>query len=167
MPGVRARSDWLSAAGGGGGGVTGEMHLDASHLLSHYQTHLSTVHEHNVTVTVKEEEEGEEGEEGEEEVNMENMVNVRVVSNGRLTTISQMVAEVRRSCILIVVCSFLYTVHCKKGLSIFPSPTRMSQIKLSLGGNHLVRVWLVTFRLGTGCSLTFLTVFLSVSSYRR
>jgi hypothetical protein len=104
MPGVRARSDWLNAAGGGGGGgVTGEMHLDASHLLSHYQTHLSTVHEHNVTVTVKEEEEEEEGE---EEGSMEKTVNVRVVSNGRLTTISQMVAEVRKSYIINLVHMF-------------------------------------------------------------
>jgi hypothetical protein len=113
------------------------MHLDASHLLSHYQTHLSTVHEHNVTVTVKEEEEEEE--EGEETV--ENTVNVRVVSNGRLTTISQMVAEVRKSDILNL-CStyvlFFTKVHCKKRLAIFPSPIGMSQTKLSLTGNNLL-----------------------------
>jgi hypothetical protein len=40
-------------------------------------------------------------------------------------------------------------VHCKKRLSIFPSPAGMSLTKLSLVGNNLIfqareRVWLVT-----------------------
>jgi hypothetical protein len=47
----------------------------------------------------------------------------------------------------------LYTV--KKRLATFPSPAGMSLTKLSLGG----RVWLVTFRVRKGMSLTFFTVY--------
>ncbi len=47
-------------------------------------------------------------------------------------------------------------VHCKKGLTIFPSPAGMSLTKLSLAGNFRPgRVWLMTSRLETGKSLTF------------
>jgi hypothetical protein len=58
------------------------------------------------------------------------------------------------------------TVHCKKRLAIFPSPTRMSLTTLFQAGNNLIipgpwTVWSVISRLGTGKPLTF---FYSVSS---
>ncbi len=54
----------------------------------------------------------------------------------------------------------LKSVHCKKDLTIFPSPGGMSLTKLSLAGKNLKnsrpgRVWSVTHRLGTGKSTTF------------
>jgi hypothetical protein len=49
----------------------------------------------------------------------------------------------------------LLLLNCKKRLAIFPSPAGMSQTKLSLSGNNLRRVWLVTSRLGTEKSLIF------------
>jgi hypothetical protein len=52
--------------------------------------------------------------------------------------------------------------HCKKRLSNFPSPARMSLTKLSLGGNNLIipvkgefDCFPVTSRMGTGKSITF------------
>jgi len=93
MPGVRTRSEWLAGHHPAAVCATGEVSLDASHLLSHYQTHLSTVHEHNVTVTAKEEEERE-GEGVEDAVDLENNNNVLAGNKGRLATISQLVAEV-------------------------------------------------------------------------
>jgi hypothetical protein len=32
--------------------------------------------------------------------------------------------------------NYFMAIHCKKGLAVFPSPTGMSQTKLSLGGNN-------------------------------
>jgi hypothetical protein len=46
-----------------------------------------------------------------------------------------------------------WSQHCKKRVAIFPTPAGMSLTKLSLAGN--IRVWLVTYRLGTGKSLSF------------
>jgi hypothetical protein len=82
MPGVRPRSDRLGSVVGGG-----EM------SLLHYQSHLSTVPEHNVTaaaIRVKEEEEGEEEEE--EEVVL--LMNSEKNNNSQLTTVSHFVTEV-------------------------------------------------------------------------
>jgi hypothetical protein len=55
---------------------------------------------------------------------------------------------------------FYNMLHCKKWWSIFPSPAGMSLTKLCPAGKNNNswpgRVWLVTSRLGTGKSITFL-----------
>ncbi len=61
-------------------------------------------------------------------------------------------------------CHFRHTVHCKKKLSIFPSPARTLLTKLSMARNNQYfsrpgRVWSVTSRLGTGKSIIFFTVY--------
>jgi hypothetical protein len=52
------------------------------------------------------------------------------------------------------------SIHCKKRLSVFPSPAGISLTNLSLARNNLIipgqgEVGIVTSRLGTGKSLTF------------
>jgi hypothetical protein len=64
---------------------------------------------------------------------------------------------------------FSISLHCKKRLTIFPSPAGMSLTTLSLEGNNLLFssrecAWLVTSRLGTGKWQTF---FYSVVSILR
>ena len=118
MPGVRTRSEWLAGHQPGAVCATGEVSLDASHLLSHYQTHLSTVHEHNVAVTAKEEEE-EEGEGVEDAVDLENNNNVLAGNKGRLATISQLVAEVNAHLPLVRFCiKYLYCLR-KRNFSMY------------------------------------------------
>ena len=95
MPGARSRSDWLAGHPIGGGGGGGEMSLDASHLLSHYQTHLSTVPEHHGALSLKEEEEGEEGEEEEEEEGERVVREIECLGTVGISTISQLIVEVR------------------------------------------------------------------------
>ncbi len=55
-------------------------------------------------------------------------------------------------------------LHCKKRLTIFPSPAGMSLTKLYLVGNNIInsrpgRVWLVTSQLWAEKSQTFFTVY--------
>jgi len=63
----------------------------------------------------------------------------------------------------------LSPIHCKKSLSIFPSPAGMSLTKLSLTGKKLIipgqgELWSVTPRLGTGKSINFFTVYANICS---
>ncbi len=44
----------------------------------------------------------------------------------------------KKGYILVYSTSSIYNIHCKKGLSIFPSPAGMSLTKLSLVGNDLI-----------------------------
>jgi hypothetical protein len=75
-----------------------------------------------------------------------------------------------RCCCSVLLLIRIKCIHCKKKLSFFPSPAGMSLTKLSLAGNNLInksrpgRVWLVTSRLRTGKSTTFLHCILKVET---